>query len=93
MMDCEFPSGMIHVSLILDHTMGMKYAEEPFNMGGFFYYLRRPSKWVHFQTPNTHIKAFLYWSLPPPSPTRPGRETEGRTNKHHVTAGGHVGPY
>ena len=23
-----------------------------------FFYLRRPSKWVHFQTTNTHIRAF-----------------------------------
>ena len=36
MMDCELPLGMIHVSLILDHNMGMNYAEEPFNMGMFF---------------------------------------------------------
>ena len=26
---------MIHFSLILHHNMGMKYAEEPFNMGMF----------------------------------------------------------
>ena len=64
MMDCELPLGMIHVSLILDHNMSMNYAEEPFIMGMFFY-LRRPSKWVNFQTPNTHIRAFLYWSRPP----------------------------
>ena len=36
MMDCELPLLMIHVSLILQHNMGMKYAEEPFNMGMFF---------------------------------------------------------
>ena len=46
--------------------MGMKYAEVPFNMGSCFFYLRRPSEWVHFLTPNTHIRAFLYWSCPPP---------------------------
>ena len=27
---------MIHLSLILHHNMGIKYAEEPFNMGMFF---------------------------------------------------------
>ena len=56
MMDWELPLGMIHVSLVLDNNMGMKYAEEPFNMD--ILYLRRPSKWVHFQTPYTHIQAF-----------------------------------
>ena len=30
-------------------------------------YKRRPSKWVHIQTLNTHIRAFLYWSRPPGS--------------------------
>ena len=65
MMDCELPLGMIHISLILDHNMGMKYAEEPFNMPMFFG-LRRPSKWVHFQTPNTHLGIFILESLPPP---------------------------
>ena len=64
MMDCEWPLGMIHFSLILHHNVGMKYAKEPFNMGMFFN-LRRPSKWVHFQTPNKHIWAFLYLSRPP----------------------------
>ena len=44
--------------------MRLKYAEEPFNMGMFFY-LKRHSKWVHFQTPITHIQAFLYWSHSP----------------------------
>ena len=66
---------MIHLSLILHHNMGMKYAEEPFNMGMFFY-LRRPSKWVHFPTLNTHIRAFLYWSRPPGKPpSQPGPRT------------------
>ena len=36
MMDWELPLGMIHVSLVLDHNMGMKYAEEPFNMDIIF---------------------------------------------------------
>ena len=42
MMDCELPLGMIHVSLIFDHNMGMKYAEGPFK---FFLngYIFRPS--------------------------------------------------
>ena len=70
----------------------MKYAEEPVHMGMLFY-LRCASKWVHFQTPNTNIQAFLYWmgggglcALPPPPlkysnqerPARhPGRQTSG----------------
>ena len=37
--------------------MGIKCAEDPFNMGMFFD-IRRPSLWVHFQTPNTHIRPF-----------------------------------
>ena len=69
MMDCEWPFGM-NFSLILHHNMGMKYAEKPFNMGTIclLFYLRRPSKWLHFQTPNTHILAFVYWRPPPPPP-------------------------
>ena len=31
-----YHSGMIHSSLILHHNMGMKCAEDPFNMGVFF---------------------------------------------------------
>ena len=55
---------MIHFSLILlHHNMGIKYVQEPFNVG-MCIYLRRPSKWVHFQTPNTQIRAFLYWCHP-----------------------------
>ena len=58
MMDCEWPLGMIHFSLILHHNM--EYAEElTFNTDNIFY-LRRPWNWVHFQTPNTHIRPFLY---------------------------------
>ena len=48
----------------ITNNKGMEDAEESFNMGMFFY-LRHPSKWVHFQTPNTHIRAFLYWGRPP----------------------------
>ena len=58
-MDWELPLGMIHVRLIFDHNMGMKYAEKPFNMGILFY-LSRPLKWVHFQTPNTGTMIPLY---------------------------------
>ena len=73
-MDCELPLGMIHFSLILQHNMRMKYAEEPFNMQyGYFFCLKRPSKWVHFQTRNTHIRAFFYTGVaPPPPPPPPG---------------------
>ena len=42
--------------------MGMKYAEEPFNMG-MFLYQRRPSKWVHFQT---HTSGHFYTGVTPP---------------------------
>ena len=41
-----------------------KYTEERFNMGMLFY-LRRPSKWVYFQTPNTQIRAFFIMEWPP----------------------------
>ena len=37
--------------------MGIKCAEDPFNMGMFFD-IRHPSLWVYFQTLNTHIQAF-----------------------------------
>ena len=56
LMDCELPLGMIHVSLILDHNMGMKYAEEPFNRGMFFC-LRRPR---HIFRPPIHISRHFY---------------------------------
>ena len=36
MMYCEWPLGMIHFSLKIHHNMGMKYAEDPFNMGMFY---------------------------------------------------------
>ena len=70
MMDCEWPLGMIQFSLTLHHNMGMKYAEEPFNIGIFF--LRKPSfKMGTFSDPNTYIRAFLYWSRPPPPGSNP----------------------
>ena len=37
MMDCECPLGTIYFSLILHCNIGMKYADEPFNMGMFFF--------------------------------------------------------
>ena len=36
MMDYERPLGIISYRLILHHNMGMKCAEDPFNMGEFF---------------------------------------------------------
>ena len=45
--------------------MGINCEEDPFNMC-MFYNLRCHSKWVCFRIPNTHIRAFLYWSRPPP---------------------------
>ena len=44
--------------------MGIKCAEDPFNMGMFFA-IRCPSLSVHFQTPNTHIRAFHTGVAPP----------------------------
>ena len=32
---------------------------------GMFFDIRRPSLWVHFQTPNTHIRAFHTGVAPP----------------------------
>ena len=46
--------------------MGIKCAEDPFNMGTFFD-IRPPSFWIHFQTPNTHIRAFCTGVVPPGS--------------------------
>ena len=46
--------------------MSIKCAEDPFNMGMFFD-IRPPSLWVHFQTPNTHIRAFCTGVAPPGS--------------------------
>ena len=60
-----------HLNLILPSKMGRNHAEHPFNMG-MFYNSRCHSKWVCFQIPNTHIRAFLYWSCPPPPPPPPG---------------------
>ena len=67
MMDCEQPLGMINFSLIVHHNMGMQRNPSIW-VCFFFFYLGRPSKWVHLQTPNTHIRAFLYWSSNPPPP-------------------------
>ena len=63
---------MVQFSLILHHNMGIKCAEDPFNMGMFFD-IRPPSLWVHFQTPNTHIRAFHTGVAPPgfPPTTQP----------------------
>ena len=56
---------MIHVSLMLDHNMGMKYADEPFNMSMFF--LPKASfKMGTFSDPqHTHPGIFIL-ELPPP---------------------------
>ena len=61
MMDCEWPLGMIHFSLILH--VGIKYAEEPFIMGMFFYlringYIFRPP---------THTSGHFYTEVAPTS--------------------------
>ena len=56
---------MIEFSFILHYNMDNKCAEDPFNMGMFFD-IRPPSLWVHFQTPNTHIRAFCTGVAPPP---------------------------
>ena len=44
--------------------MGIKCAEDPFNMCMFFD-IMPPSFWVHYQTPNTHIRAFCTVAPPP----------------------------
>ena len=48
--------------------MDMKYAEETLQNGFVFFHRRHPSEWVHFQTPNTHIQAYLYAGVLPPPP-------------------------
>ena len=65
MMDCEWPLGMIHFSLILRHNMDMKYAEEPFNMGVF---LPKVSfRMGIFSDPqHTHLGICILESPPPP---------------------------
>ena len=70
MLGCVCPK--VKDSLILHHNMGIKYADEPFNMGIFFFLPKASFKWVHFQTSNTHIRAFLYWSHPPGVEVYPG---------------------
>ena len=63
MMDCKLPLGMIHFSFILHHNMGMKYAEEPFNMGMFF--LPKASfKMGTFSNP-THTSGHFYTGVAP----------------------------
>ena len=66
MMDCERPFGKIHFSLIV-HSMGMKYAGEPFNMGIFFYLRPKASyKIDKFSDPqHTHLGIFIL-ECPPP---------------------------
>ena len=67
-MDCERPLGMIHFSLILHHNMGMKYAEEPFNMGMciYFFLSKASFKMGTFSDPqHTHPGIFIL-ELPPP---------------------------
>ena len=51
----------------LHRNMGIKCAEEPFNIGMLFN-LRRPSKWVHFQTP-THTSGHFILESPPWEPS------------------------
>ena len=71
MMDCERPFGKLHFRLILHHSMGMKYAEEPFNMGMFFFYLRPKAsfKMDTFSDPqHTHLGIFILEPPPPPPP-------------------------
>ena len=69
MMDCEWPLGMIYFSLILNHNMGMKYAEKPFNMGTicFLFFLHEASfKMGTFSDPqHTHPGIFILESPHP----------------------------
>ena len=45
--------------------MGDNYAKDPFILR-LFYDWKCPSKWVHFQIPDTHVLAFWCWSRPTP---------------------------
>ena len=63
--------GMIHFNLILHHTMGMKCAEEPFNMNMFFL-LKVSFKMGTFSDPQHTHPGILYWSQPPPPPIESG---------------------
>ena len=75
-MDCELPLGMIHVSLILDHDMGMKYAEEPFNMG-------MSVKMGIISDPQTrHPGIFILESPHPPPPPKGGASPPCRVDDH-----------
>ena len=47
--------------------MVINCVEDPVTMG-MLYHSRCPLKWVDFQIPNTHSRAFSYWSRPPPPP-------------------------
>ena len=62
MMDCEF---VIHFNLISHHNTGISIQRTP-SIWVCSFTIRRPSKRVHFQKPNTHIWAFFYWSRPHP---------------------------
>ena len=66
-MGCELPLGKIHVSLILDHNMGMEYAEELLDMGVFF--LPKASfKMGIFSDPPLHTSGHFITGVPPPFP-------------------------
>ena len=69
MMDCEWPLGMIYFNLILHHNMGMKYVDEPFNMGMFFD-LRRLQNGCTFRPP-THTSRHFHTGVASPPPPRP----------------------
>ena len=66
----QLPLRMIHFSLTLNHDMGIKRAEDPFNIGIFF--LPKASFIMStFSDLNTHIQAFhtgVAVAPPPPSP-------------------------
>ena len=65
--DREWPFWIIPpYSLILHHNMGVKCAEDSFNMGMFFFYLRRASSsyWVLFRPP-THTSGHFILESPP----------------------------
>ena len=49
--------------------MGLNYEEDPFIMGVFLN-MMCPSKWVLFETFNTHIRVKINQVSPPPPPPR-----------------------
>ena len=63
-MDCEWPLGMIHFSLILNHNVGIKYADEPFHMGMLLLPKASFNMGTFSYPQHTHPGIFILESLP-----------------------------